>query len=330
MLYRLWQTQAKLMDGSESVADHHKGKVRMDAAEFRPKTWNDYIGQDRTRERLEIHMDSAINRGMRMDHVFLYGPPGCGKTSLAHVIAARQGKMFVELVMPLTDTALKKLVTQNHGVVLLDELHRASKRQQESLLTLIEDGRYTMPSGFEIENSDLQIIGATTERGRIIKPLYDRFPIRPEFDPYTDDEMATIAWGMLTKAKLQGQYDMEFARALGRAAGGVPRQIKQMVIAVRDLIKSGTNSKPDIATVLNIVDVTPDGLSRLHVKYMVVMGRNGGEALGIKPIAQQLQVSEDMATELEDLLFERGYMTFTKRGRELTQSGWKRANELMS
>lgn len=303
----------------------------MDTTAFRPKTWNDYVGQERTRSRLEIHMDSAVNRKARMDHVFLYGPPGCGKTSLAHVIAGRQGKTFTEVVMPLTDTALKQLFMRNQsGVVLLDELHRASKKQQESLLTVVEDGIFKMPSGFELEVPDVQIVGATTERGKIIKPLYDRFPIQPEFDPYTDDEMAAIAMGMLRTAGLHAQYDMAFAKTLGRAAGGVPRNVRKMIVAVRDLIESKVDPHPSIEKVLHTIDVTPDGLSRLHVKYLVVMGRNGFEPLGLKPVAQQLQVSEDMATELEDLLFQREYLTYTKKGRELTIEGCKRATELMS
>jgi len=299
------------------------------ASEFRPKTWNDYVGQERTRARLDISMQSAANRDVRMDHVFLYGPPGSGKTSLAHVIAARQRKPLIETVMPLSENGLKQLVMQNHGVALLDELHRASKRQQEQLLTVVEDGKLFLQSGFAIENPNLQIIGATTERGKIIKPLFDRFPIKPEFDPYTDDEMATIAMGMLKTAKLNRMYDMEFAKALGMAAGGVPRNIKMMVVAVRDLIESGTEKHPTLKSILYTCDVTEDGLTRLHTKYLIVMGRNGGSPIGVKPIAQQLQASPEMVVELEDLLLQRGYLRHTKQGRELTSAGWERAKKLL-
>lgn len=301
----------------------------MDSSEFRPKDWNAYIGQERVRERLDLSIASAQNRQVRMDHVFLHGVPGSGKTSLAHVIAARQNLPFIGVTMPLGDTALKQLVMQNHGVVLLDELHRASKKQQEALLTLVEDGQFNTPSGFMIENHKLHIIGATSERGKIITPLLERFPIRPEFDPYTDDEMAAIAMGMLRTAKLANVYDIAFAKSLGLAAGGVPRNIKMMVIAVRDIISSKTNPKPTIKEVLYVCDVTEDGLSRLHCKYLIAMGRNAGEATGLKPLSQSLQASEDMVMQLEDLLVQRHYLRHTKRGRELTSDGWERAKELM-
>jgi Holliday junction DNA helicase RuvB len=108
--------------------------------DFRPKTWGQFIGQEKTKERLEIAIQASLSRKQRMDHVFLYGPPGSGKTSMASVIASRMRKPFTSYVMPLTESALKQLVVRNTGVVLLDEIHRASKSQQEALLTLIEDG----------------------------------------------------------------------------------------------------------------------------------------------------------------------------------------------
>jgi Holliday junction DNA helicase RuvB len=297
--------------------------------DFRPQGWNEYIGQEKVRARLDISIQAANNRGDRMEHVFLYGPPGSGKTSLAQVVADRLDINFESVVMPLSDQALRQIVMQNHGVILLDELHRSSKKQQESLLTLVEDGVLMNSSGSGIENPELCIIGATTERGKIIKPLFDRFALKPEFDPYTDDEMAAIAFGMLRRVKLDTQYDMEFAKALGLAAGGVPRNVKSMVVAVRDLIDSGVKDQPTITDVLDATDVTYDGLSRLHVSYLKIMGKNGGNSLGLKPLALQLQASEDMVLEIESLLFQRGYIRYTKAGRDLTQTGWKRSKALI-
>lgn len=297
--------------------------------DLRPQDWNEFIGQERLRERLDISIQASLARGDRMDHVFLNGPPGSGKTSLAAVVAARLRRDFKSVVMPLADNALRSLIMQNHGVVLLDELHRASKKQQESLLTFVEDGVLMTASGYGVENPELTVIGATTERGKIIKPLYDRFKIKPEFDPYTDDEMGAIAFGMLQKVGLDDRYDMEFAISLGMAAGGVPRNVASMVSAIRDLIDSGVNDYPDLDDVLDANDVTYDGLTRLHVSYMVTMVKNGSAGLGMKPIATQLQASEDMILEIEGLLFQRGYINYTKSGRVLTPAGWKRGKSLL-
>lgn len=297
--------------------------------DFRPKTWGQFIGQEKTKERLEIAIQASLSRKQRMDHVFLYGPPGSGKTSLASVIASRMKKPFASRVMPMTEAGLKNLVLQHYGVVLLDEIHRASKTQQEALLTLVEDGKLSLKSGYAISNDDLTIIAATTERGKVIKPLYDRFPIKPRFEEYTEDEMGAIAWGMLKRSKLSNKYDLEFATKLGSAAGGVPRNVKSMVITIRDLIDSGVDAKPSIEAVLDIANVTFDGLTDFHVDYLVTMGKNSGEGLGAKSLATQLQASEAMVLDAETLLFARELITYTKSGRMLTPAGWKRSQELM-
>ena len=297
--------------------------------DFRPASWHEYIGQEKARDRLDVSIQAALSRGDRMDHVFLYGPPGSGKTSLASVIAERLQKPFVSVVMPLSDNALRQLVMQNFGVVFLDEIHRASKKQQESLLTLVEDGELSTSSGYPVTNKDAQFIGATTERGKVIKPLFDRFPIKPEFTPYSDDEMGAIAFGMMQKAGIADQYSMNFAIELGMAAGGVPRNVKSMVVTVRDLMDSGTHLMPDIETVLDTAGVTHDGLTTLHVQYLVVMGKNAGNPLGVKPLATQLQGSEEMIIDIEGLLFQRHYIRYTKSGRELTAEGFKRASQLL-
>jgi Holliday junction resolvasome RuvABC ATP-dependent DNA helicase subunit len=175
----------------------------------------------------------------------------------------------------------------------------------------------------------LTFIAATTERGKVIKPLYDRFPIKPKFEEYSDDEMGAIAWGMLKKAELVSKYDSEFAAHLGAAAGGVPRNVRSMVIAIRDLIDSGTDAQPSIETVLDIANVTFDGLTDLHVDYLIVMGKNSGEGLGVKSLATQLQASEAMILDAENLLFTRDLITYTKSGRVLTPEGWQRSQELL-
>ena len=301
-----------------------------DPNDFRPTTWADYIGQERVKERLDLAIESAKNRGDRLPHTFLHAPPGAGKTTLAQIIAERAGRAdtFRKFVMPVDERGLKRIVTECFGIVLFDELHRLSPKQQEMLLPLLEDGEFHPKSGFPLPNPYITIIGATTERGKIIQPLMDRFKIKPEFDDYTDDEMAQIAWNILKRAKLDNIYDQDFAHELGLASGGVPRHVTDLIVAIRDLIHSKVNPSPTLEDVLHTADVTHDGLSRLQTKYLTVLAYNGAP-LGIKPLANHLQVSESAILGLEDLLLRRGYIVYTKTGRELTGPGHMRAQQLL-
>lgn len=292
--------------------------------EFRVLEWSDYVGQDKLKERLDIHIKSAkARRADRMEHVFLYGPAGCGKTTAAGIIAKRWDHPFAKYIMPLSDAALKRMVMESFGVVLLDELHRCSKRQQEALLTLIEDGYLSTKSGGRIDNKYVTIIGATTERAEIIKPLFDRFNVRPEFQPYTDKQMAKIASGMLKRVGLNSTT--ELASAIGMASGGVPRNVASMVSMARDLVAVGKSL--DIDEILRFVGVTEDGLTEQHVRYLMTIRKNGG-SMGLTMLATHLQLAPSMVLELERLLVERDYLGYNKTGRELTSDGHRRVQML--
>lgn len=295
------------------------------AEEFRVDTWKDYIGQEKLKERLDIHINAARTRkACRMENVLLHGPPGCGKTALAAVIANRFGSPFVKYIMPLSDKAMKRMVTEAYGVVLLDEIHRCSKGQQEELLTLVEDGYLSTKSGAKIENPYVTIIGATTERAKVIQPLYDRFNVRPEFEPYTDGQMAKIATGMLKRVGVRTSRDV--AMAFGKASGGVPRNVASMVTMARDL--QAVDLPINIAEVLRLCDVTEDGLTEQHVRYLTAIRKNGG-GMGLAMLSTHLRLAPPMIMELERLLVERGYLEYNKTGRELTPAGHRRSQQLM-
>ena len=291
------------------------------ATEFRVSSWDDFIGQEALKERLDVHIQAALGRkAHRLDAVFLHSPPGYGKTTLAGIIARRFGnRPFHDYTMPISDKALKDLVTTGIGVVLFDEIHRATPKQQENLLTLVNGNYITMQNGYRLENPDLTIIGATTERDKVIKPLYDRFFIKPDFVRYSDREMGRIARNMLASAKL----DMpdEYVMAIGKAAGGVPRRIADMVAMARDLKATGKDFS--INEVLRFCGLTADGLTRAHLEYMQLVHSNS-KPLGLSNLSSNLQLSASMVIDLESLLVRRGWLSYETQGRDLTGEGHAR------
>ena len=278
--------------------------------------WAEYIGQRDLKSRLRVHITAAIERGERLDHVFLYAPPGSGKTTLAELIALEMGQEFVSRVAPIKPPMLKSLVRQFEGVLLIDEIHRFSKSEQESLLTLLGEQYYETDYGV-IENHNLTIVGATTEREKVIAPLKDRFPIVPLFVPYSDEDMTQIVQQMGRKIGISISHGN--ATALARATCGAPRHAEQFVIAARDL---GTQ---DANAILRFMKCTPDGLSTEHLEYIELLCRN--DILGLDTIATYLGRSKAELLAIERLLVAKGFLTFSKTGRVATTLAHKTFNK---
>lgn len=285
--------------------------------EFQVDSWDDYIGQPLLKERLAIHIASANERDVAMEHVLLVGPPGAGKTSISRIIAEELFVDFADFVMPVKPAVLKRLCYTHYGVVLFDEIHRCSMKQQEELLTLIQGNYYQTESGVTIEAPNLTIIGATTEPDKIIAPLYDRFAIKPMFEEYTDEEMAAIARGMATKAGVE--LTDEQLTIMGTAAGGVPRNAKQMIVMARDLKIAKGNV--DIAEVLRRCNVSASGLTDNHLDYLRVLAKNSPS--GVDIICAQMRLPKSVIMNLERLLVRRELMHYTKQGREILSNGYK-------
>lgn len=282
----------------------------------KPQNWNEFIGQPLTTKRLQTHIKAAVIEKRSLEHLLLAGPPGYGKTTLADLVIHD----LHDPVLRLHGVGLdrKQMIASIRrpmfvgGVIFIDEIHAIPKRDQEFLLDFL--GRGVI--GNEEKFSWVTVVGATTERDLVIKTLYERFIIRPEFETYTDEDLGKIVAGMAKKIRLK--IDRPMAEALGRAAGGVPRNAKQFVFAARALL-STAEKMPNAEQVLDFCQVDSDGLGILHLKLMDIVDSQGKASE--RTICNQLRITPGYCRELERLLLDHKLLTYSSSGRVLTPTG---------
>lgn len=289
--------------------------------DLRPTDWHEYIGQERLKRELDIRISSAIKDERPLDHVLLCGPPGAGKTSLGEIVSYQLGEPLEIVTMPITLRTLIQLVTNFSGVLVMDEIHRCSDSQQEVLLPLLEFGYVQDTSGRKADAEWLTVVGTTTEKAQLIDPLIDRFTIQPEYDAYTDEELALIVQSMAVKGGIVMSETTSLA--LGVAAAGTPRRARKFVLAYRDLANT-LDREPTSDEVLDLCRTETDGLTSAHVKYIETLHALGG-AKGLNVLCSLLRRKASELQEMERLLVEKGYLQFGDRGRELTKAGTIRA-----
>jgi Holliday junction DNA helicase RuvB len=287
---------------------------------LRVHTWGGYVGQEIVKSRLRIHIDAALRDDRALDHILLEAPPGYGKTSLAQIVAAEIGAECTVVKMPLKAKALASLIRRwTGGVLVLDEIHRGSRSQQEDLLPLIEEGFISGDNGRQIYIDPMTtIIACTTEPDKVIAPLRDRFPIKPRFSEYTDTEMGTIITGM--GAMIGITFPRAAANHLGGACAGTPRQARDLVVAARDL----QTTKP--AAILAMCEIDEDGLTRDHMNYLRCVDACGGIGVGLNTIVTLMRLPDAYIREIESLLLRRDLLSLQRTGRELTNKGFAKVH----
>jgi Holliday junction DNA helicase RuvB len=215
--------------------------------------------------------------------------------------------------MPIKPKTLFKLLQGYVGVFVLDEIHRMPKKDQESMLTILEDGYIQYDNGAKMPLvGAVTFIGATTEPEKVIKPLFDRFSIRPSFEEYTDDQMAQIIIRMAEKIGMHPTYAE--ALILGRASAGIPRQARTIVFTARDV------GSTEPYEVLRVCGITPDGLTEHHIAYLMALDALGKTA-GVELLSNYLRLPKELIIDTERLLITRRLIEYSAKGRQMTLEG---------
>ena len=299
---------------------------------LRPKVLDEYIGQEKARSQLEIFINAARGRSEALDHVLLFGPPGLGKTTLAHIIAREMGVNMRQTSGPVLERAgdLAALLTnlEPNDVLFIDEIHRLSPVVEEILYPAMEDYRLDIMIGegpaarsVRLDLPPFTLIGATTRAGMLTNPLRDRFGIVSRLEFYTTEELGRIVHR--SAGLLEVEITETGALEVAKRSRGTPRISNRLLRRVRDYAQvkaDGVVSSEVADAALKMLDVDSLGFDVMDRKLLsAVLEKFGGGPVGLDNLAAAIGEERDTIEDvLEPYLIQQGYLMRTPRGRVAT------------
>jgi Holliday junction DNA helicase RuvB len=326
------------MDGTSSTTALSKPDVVLEMT-LRPALFSDFSGQAKAKERLEIAVEAARQRGDCLDHLLLSGPPGLGKTTLANILAKAMGSSLKATSGPTIEKAadLAGLLTnlEEGDVLFIDEIHRLQKTIEEYLYPAMEDFKLDIiidqgPNARSVRLNlpRFTLIGATTRSGLLTAPLLTRFGIRERLDYYHAEQLTQIV--QRSARLLNIQLDQDGAREIARRSRGTPRIANNLLRRVRDYAQVRADGKvtQSIANkALAMLEIDEDGLDEMDQRILeTLMVKFGGGPVGIHSLAVAVGEESDTLEEVyEPYLIMEGYLKRTPQGRVATELGARKA-----
>lgn len=309
-----------------------KGDSQVDVR-LRPHEFDDFTGQNKVKERLEIAIAAARMRSEPLDHVLLHGPPGLGKTTIASILSESMETALKITSGPTIEKAsdLAGLLTnlEEGDILFIDEIHRLQRTIEEYLYPAMEDYRIDImidqgpnARSIRLDLPRFTLVGATTRSGLLTSPMLSRFPIKERLDYYTSEELKRIV--MRAGSILNVEVDEDGALEVARRSRGTPRIANNLLRRVRDYAMvrgDGVVTRKIADSALRMLDIDQDGLDQMDTRILEAIAfKFGGGPVGIGSLAVAVGEESDTIEEVyEPFLIMEGYINRTSQGRVLTE-----------